>query len=419
MTRGALREAHAHIPAHGRAMSMLRAGDCLNKEELLDLLGRAGGTGWVLAAGARVNAWTDPRWPDRSELDRVQPDRPCCVMSFDHHSIAANTAAMRAAGMSEDEPDPPGGVICRDARTGTPTGLLLESAAMRVWHSAPEPGESERRAHVLAALKDLATHGFTEVHDLLSPAWLGPLLASLDADGLLPYGVRLYASWEELESQHAAATGPRGWERPRVRLAGAKCFADGTLNSRTAWMIEPYRDPLPGLPLGKPMMTAAELDSALALTRAKGLELAVHAIGDGAVRAVLDARERAGRESPPLRIEHCELIDRSDVVRFAELGVAASVQPCHLLADIEVLTRELPHRLHRVLPLRDLIDEGCAPGRGVWFGSDVPIVRPDPEDSIRAAVHRGRAEGGPVIALEQAITEVEAWRCFAPEESVR
>lgn len=428
LTPRPLREAHAHIPAHGRAMTMLQLGDCRDRAELLDRLRSqplspsTHPAPWLLGVGARVSAWPDPRWPAREELDHAAAGRPCAIMSFDHHCVAANTLALAAANIHDATADPPGGVIGRDPRSGTLTGLLLESAAMQVWHAAPEPTREQTKLHVLAALRALAAHGFVEVHDMLSPAALGPMLAELDAEGQLPMEVWLYAPIAELERQHAAAA---AWHSSKVRFAGAKAFADGTLNSRTAWMLSDYRNPLPGLPRGKPMMTPAELDDAIARTHALGVGLAVHAIGDGAVRAVLDARERAGDLSaaanpvPTLRIEHCELIDETDVPRFAALGVVASVQPCHLLCDIEILAQELPHRLDRVLPLRDLICAGCEPGRGLWFGSDVPIVRPDPQDSIQAAVHRTRANAPNVtpIAPSQSVTQEQAWMCFQPTAS--
>jgi len=167
------------------------------------------------------------------------------------------------------------------------------------------------------------------------------------------------------------------------------------------------------------MMTEAQLGEAMALTERMGIGLAVHAIGDGAVRAVLNAyegRDRRGAPSsfPRLRIEHAELIDEAEVPRFAKLGVVCSVQPCHLLYDIEALTRGQPGRLDRVLPLRELISAGCKPGELLWFGSDVPIVRPHPGDSIQAAVHRSREgmETTNAIAPNQAISEAEAWAAF-------
>ncbi|MEO0716499.1 MAG: amidohydrolase family protein, partial [Planctomycetota bacterium] len=115
------------------------------------------------------------------------------------------------------------------------------------------------------------------------------------------------------------------------------------------------------------------------------------------------------------RVEHAELLDESDVPRFAAMDVVCSVQPCHLLTDIEALRRLVPDRLDRVLPFRELIDAGCAPGELLWFGSDAPIVHPEPQDSIDAATLR-RRPGMPeadAIALGQALTESEAWAAFA------
>lgn len=424
-----LREAHAHIAQHGRATSMLRLDNCASREACLERVSAAAdaatGEGWILGAGLRVEAWADPRWPTAEELDKASRGRPCCLWSFDHHALVANTAAMRAAGISAASEDPPNGRIVRAGGRegrGKPTGLMLEGAAKVVWSAAPEPGPEERRAQVMAALADFRRCGFDEVHDLHAPLWLGPALAEIERAGELDMTVLLYAPLAEIER---AAEGRAAWESDRVRLAGAKLFADGTLNSRTAWMLSPYADPLEGMPRGQVMATPPEVEAALQRVARLGLGLAVHAIGDGAVRAVLDGYELFLRgdapshgakaaHGPMLRIEHAELIDEADVPRFAAMGVVASVQPCHLLTDIEVLRRVLPHRLERVLPLRELIDGGCRPGELLWFGSDAPIVRPEPEDSIQAAVHRRRTgmEERDGIALAQAISEAEAWACF-------
>ncbi len=364
---------------------------------------------WLLAHSARVEGWTDPLWPTRADLDRIAGSRPALILSFDYHAVLASTPVFRRLNLTDSSPDPQGGVIVRDD-AGTPTGLLLEAAAFNARNAIPEPSRSERELLVRTGLADLARHQFTEIHDLLAPNWLGPVLARLADTGELTQRVRVYVPLAEFDRALAAAP---DWQRQgKVELAGAKVFADGTLNSRTAWMLAPFSHPLPGHPCGTPLMTVVQLAQAMDQTAAAGLELAVHAIGDGAVRSVLDAVEsRAGRR-PRVRIEHAEIIDAADVPRFAELGVVCSVQPCHLLADIEVLGRELPQRLDRVLPLRDLERAGCKPGELLWFGSDVPIVRPDPDDSIRAAVHRRRCDDDLPIAPEQALNEPEAWSCF-------
>lgn len=421
-------EAHAHLAALGQSLELPDLAACRSVAECLDrvrreVARRAGpdGPAWVRFLGARPEGWREARWPTLAELDAAAPATPCVLLSFDFHAAVANSAAMAGAGLRPGVPVGDNGIVAADPR-GEPTGLLLEDAARAAWNAAPEPTLDQRERHLATALDRLAALGFVEVHDLLSQPWLGPLLARLERRAGLPIGVHLYPPLAEVE---AAAAGRAAWESRRVRLAGAKVFADGTINSRTALVLADYADPLPGFPRGRAMLAGAELDHALALTRSMGLGLAVHAIGDGAVRMVLDAVERArssagqarrnGRgPDAPIRIEHAELIDPADVPRFARLGVVASVQPCHLLADVEALRRYLPHRLDRVLPLRDLIDAGCRPGDGLRFGSDAPIVRPDPADSIRAAVHR-RREGAPeseAIAPAQRITEAEAWAAF-------
>ncbi len=430
MAPSGLREAHAHLAAHGREMSYLDLGDCADRREALERiarlareLDRSGEPGWLLASGLRPESWAGgAEWPTRDELDRICPARPCFVGAFDHHSCAVNSSALAAAGFADDSPDPAGGVLMRDVR-GRPTGVLLESAYGMARAAIPEPTRDQWKRYVKSAAEHLASLGFVEVHDLLTPPGLGSILAELHEEGALPIRVLLYRAWRELEDEVESA---RAYTRPGVRLAGAKLFADGTLNAGTAWMLHPYRHADPGLEFGKPLTSPAELDRAIALCAGAGLQLAVHAIGDAAVRAVLDARERTrgvlpGRDGaglPPLRVEHAEVIDRADVPRFAELGVVCSVQPCHLLYDVEALRRRCPDRLDRVLPLRELIDSGCTPGVDLWFGSDAPIVRPDPGDSIVAAVHRRRLPGSPggppcdPIAPEQAIGEDEAWACF-------
>jgi predicted amidohydrolase YtcJ len=368
--------------------------------------------------GARVEAWHGARWPTLAELDSAAGAACCVIRSFDHHAGVANSAALRAAGLRPGMRVPPNGEVVADAG-GRATGLLAEQAAWAAWSAAPEPTYEERIGHLRAGVEHLHRLGFIEVHDMFSQEWLGPGLARLEGDGALPVRVWLYAPVEA-----AGAFETRAWESERVRFAGLKAFADGTLNSRTALMLSPYEGSDGWR--GKAMMTEGELDAAMERAAGMGAGLAVHAIGDAAVRMVLDAWEARGRcaplaanGTPSLRVEHAELIDGADVPRFARLGVTCSVQPCHLLYDIEVLRRALPDRLERVLPLRELIDSGCRPGELLWFGSDAPVVPADPMDSVNAALRRrrdGMAERE-AIAWGQRIEAPEAWAAFCARES--
>lgn len=420
-----LRDAHLHLAEHGEALTCADLSRCASVDEALTVVATAAKEAapgqWVRAIKARVHGWREPRWPTAAELHEAAAGRPCVVRSFDHHALAASTLALEAAGIGAGTIEPEGGVIER--RAGEPTGLLLENACNLVWAAMPEPTLDQRRECLRAGLADLAAQGFVEVHDMLSRPWMPALLADLAASGdpgANAVRVWLYPRLEEAEEILETA---ETWERETVRLAGAKLFLDGTLNSRTAWMLEPYPDPIPGHPRGTPMMSAEALEAALSKCDILGLPAAMHAIGDGAVRAALDAIERVAPSTMGFRIEHCQFVDEADIPRFAHLGVVASLQPCHLLADVEALRRVTPHRMHRSFPLRDLIDSakdaGFSPEEIVWLGSDTPVVRPDPGDNLQAAVERRRAgaPAGEAIAPEQAITLEEALACMRSPEA--
>ncbi len=411
---GRLREAHCHLPNLGRSLSQLNVAEATSKAELLEMLANSAGKlaagAWLIAIGMRVEGWEKAQWPTRGELDAVSGGRPCVVRGFDYHSLAANSGALSAAGVNEGSSDPEAGVFCRDAG-GKLTGVCLEAAANHVWNAVPEPGEAEREVQVRAGLKHLAAIGFTEIDDLLTPPWLGAMLAKMSDAGELKMKVRLFPPVAELS---AAVGQAKSWTRENVILAGGKLFADGSLNSRTAWMLEPYADGHKGQECGLPNWSSTQLEDAVKECERFGLPLATHAIGDRAVREVLSAIERGSRKNVGHRIEHCEVTSKEDVPRFAKMGVVASVQPCHLLYDIEVLRRAAPDRLERVLPLREMIGSGCKPGELLIFGSDAPIVRADPRDSLQAAVCRRREGMGEdeAIGIGQAVTEAEAWRSF-------
>lgn len=416
-----MREAHAHLASLGQSLAMPSLESCRGLADCLERVRAAAAAAapgaFIRLHSARPEGWPEARWPGIAELDAASPGNPCVLMSFDHHAAAANTAALAAAAVAPGQRIEPNGIVVVDA-ANRPTGLLLEGAAYAVWGAAPDPTPTERRTQLRAALEHLHALGFSEVHDLHSQDWLGPELAAIERAGHLPMSVHLYPPAARLE---AAFAGRHTWESSRLKLAGGKLFADGTLNSRTAAMLADYRDPMPGMPRGQVMLDGTVLRDRLAAAAHLGLHLAVHAIGDAAVRFVLDAIDEVslGRRADGdrrHRIEHCELIDAADVPRFSRLGVVCSVQPCHLLSDVEALNRYLPHRLDRVLPLRELIDSGLRPGDDLIFGSDVPIVRADPGDSLQAAVHRRRtgALQTSAIAWSQRITETEARAAFGP-----
>lgn len=456
-----MREAHCHLLALGQALTTASLADCASMAECLQRIAQlaSGLTSeqssngaskrWIKMAQAHHNNWPEARWPTAAELDAAAGQHPCIIKSFDHHHAVCNSAALHAAGLVVGQTVPPLGRVVADA-AGTFTGELVEHAAWHIWQADGEPTPTERLSILRAACDHLAAFGYREAHDMLSQSWLPNDLTSLALQGHLPLKVLLYAEptiAEQLLSERTT------WH-PHVKLGGMKLFADGTLSARTAHMVHRYADPLPDASRGRCMTAPAAILATMQRCQSLGIGLAVHAIGDGAVKTVLDCAERARTATPAIpaipagaasgpkhgldacriRIEHAEIIDKPDVVRFAELRIDCSVQPCHLPWDIAVIRKHLPHRTERVMPLAELLAAGLVPGSlgadGLWagatpqeiaavpaglaFGSDAPIVGADPQDSLFAAVNR-RAPHQPTdeaLGLPQAVNLTQARQCF-------
>jgi len=282
------------------------------------------------------------------------------------------------------------------------------------YDAAPAPTRGEKLDTLRAAHDDLVAYGFAEVHEMMAQPELPSLVRELEERGEWTLATRLFATPDAFPElvRHFGAADPSS----RLRMGGLKLFLDGALNARTAHMLEPYDDPIPAYPCGASLIPPDELARHLAFCHAGHIDCAIHAIGDAAVRTALDAYEAMDDPTFTLRIEHAQFVHEADVPRFARMGVVASVQPCHLLTDIEPTLRLLPTRAHRAFPVRDLVESARAAGRDpaelVLFGSDTPVVSPDPADNIRGAVHRRRPDSE-ALAPDQAITLEESLELMA------
>jgi len=409
-----LRDAHLHLDEHGIELSCVNLASCISKSDSLAQIAIAAESkahdDWVRAVCGRVEAWNGDPWPTADELHAAAGGRPCVICSFDHHCVVASTRALEQADISRDTPDPEGGIIGR-TENGDPTGLLLEAACKPVYAAIPQPDDAQYLAAVRTAVNDLASRGFVEVHDMLGPQRLPGALLELEKMGELPLRVVMFVVRDRFDEMVRQS---QSWRSDRISVGGLKIFTDGTLNSTTAHMLTEYTHPMPDHPRGTPLMTRQQIDESIRHADSLGYPIAAHAIGDAAVRAVLDAIEAVAPRTTGQRIEHAQFVDTLDIPRFAQLGVIASLQPCHLLTDIEAINRLMPHRAARAFPLRNLVDAarkaGCDPAELIYLGSDTPVVEPSPQDNLQAAVHRTRAGGkSPVVAPEQAISEEEAW----------
>lgn len=335
--------------------------------------------GWVLGQGWDANSWNEP--PTRAALDGVQ-SVPVCLDSLDVHAAWVNSAALELAGISSDTPDPPGGRIVRDA-AGEPTGLLLENAVVLVRRVVPEPPPDLLADALLQAQREAHRLGVTGVHDVEE-------LAVLDAFRRLEQEERLalrvlfhppVAALPALIMDGVRSGTGSAW----ITSGGVKLFLDGSLGSRTAWMLEPYvgsRD------RGMPLTSEEEAATALRLAAAHGISATVHAIGDAAVRRALDLLEPLPRAALPHRIEHFQCVHEADLGRAARAGIVLSMQPAHLLVDIPLAERHWGRRGRGAYAFGTL----AALGSQLAFGSDAPVAPLDPRPGVFAAMDR-RAPG--------------------------
>ena len=344
---------------------------------------------WVMGAGWYNDAWPKPAFPTRGRLDRATGGRPAYLRRKDGHSAWVSSAALRIAGIDRATEDPPGGRIDRD-KSGEPAGILRETAMHLVSELVPRSSEAQLDEAMARALADLAGLGLTGVHSMDSARGFGSW-QRLRARGRLP--VRITYNLPLTDLPHAERMGVRsGWGDEWIRIWGVKAFLDGSLGSRTAEMLDGS---------GTPRLSQADLIDLIERCARAELNVCLHAIGDGAVRRALDAlaphREAWRRWRP--RIEHAQCVNPKDVKRFARIGVIASMQPIHAVADRDLADQHWPDVTAHSYAWGAL---GAA-GARLAFGSDAPVETADPLAGIEAAtVWRRKASWHPELAVSRA-----------------
>ncbi len=331
--------------------------------------------GWILGHGWDANGWAER--PDRYALDRVHAN-PVCLDSVDVHAAWVNSAALAVARITRDTPDPPGGRIVRDA-AGEPTGLLLERAVELVTRVIPPPSDEILDEALREAQAEAHRLGVTGIHDVEDErAWAG--FRRLEEAGDLELRVLFHppvATLPDLIRRGQRSGAGSRW----LGMGGVKLFLDGSLGSRTAWMLEPYEG---SRDRGMPVAGEQAAAEAMRLAAGHGIAVTAHAIGDAAVRQALDLLERLPRVALPHRIEHFQCVHPDDLARASAAGIVASMQPAHLLTDIPLVDRHWGRRGRGAYAFRSLLDRGTA----VVFGSDVPVASVDPREGVYAAMER-------------------------------
>lgn len=369
---------------------------------------------WILGGRWSVESWTSPEQPTKEWVDAVTGDRPLYLPRMDGHSALVNSAALKRAGITKDgPPDPEGGVIDRDPKTGAPTGILRESAMGLVARLIPQLSLDDRLGALNLATNEALRHGITTVCDIPSFSDLNVYSTLGTHLGVFKVRMFLYPTAEdwnraaELVSDFPAA---EMW----LEVRGLKMYVDGTLGSRTAYMHEPFLNNEPGRAewrgLLREGMTAGLMERNAMAAQRHGLQAIAHVIGDEANRLLLDAFEKA---SPNVRAarwrsEHTQHVLPQDIARFGELGVIASMQPYHKADDGRYAEEYIgEERCRSSYAYKSLLDAGAV----VAFGSDWPVVSLNPFLGIEAAV-TGRTLDGKQWQTQENLTVGEALRCY-------
>ena len=371
---------------------------------------------WVLGRGWDQNDWPGRAWPDAERLEQAVPGRPAAMTRVDGHALWVNRSALAAAGITAATPDPSGGRIHRDA-AGRPTGVLIDRAMELVENVIPAPSARAVEQALADAAQQLVALGLTGVHDMDADApgygsgW--NRMRALAKQGNFPLRISAFASLGSPLHREILDGGPI--EDGRLRAIGVKLYMDGALGSRGARLSAPYTDEPKSSGLWLTELT--EVGAQARQATDAGLETAIHAIGDAGIRAALEVarltRTTATNRGPQrFRIEHAQIVDLSDVPRFKELGVIASMQPTHATSDMPwAEDRVGPERIRGAYAWRAFL----AAGVPLAFGSDFPIESPDPRLGLYAAVTRQDRSGMPPGGWlpEQRLTLAEALAAFS------
>ena len=376
---------------------------------------------WILGQGWNESDWPEHVMPRRDHLDAVAPAHPVALWRCDLHLVAVNSRALALAGIDQKTPDPPDGVIEKDA-SGQPTGILRELAPNLIKAVIPAPEADALVAAMQDGITHLHTLGLTGLHDVRLMGGLEGAPA-LKAWQLLNernnLDLRCWVSLAGERLEEAIALGLRtGLGDERLHIGHLKYFADGGMGARTAWMLEPYLDAEYGMPLG----SMAQLAKKISAAEEAGLAVMVHAIGDRANREIIAVLEqlaelRHQKQEPSFmppalshRIEHAQMIRSEDIQRLARLKVAVCVQPHNMILDINMIDESVGPLGRYTYAYKEMIDAGIP----VLLSSDAPVCDPSPLVGIHAAVTRQRRDGTPAGGWypEQRISVADALRGY-------
>lgn len=407
-------DAHCHLAEGGRAKLEVDLVGTKSVEEMKERIAartRTAAAGeWIIGRGWDHTLWKSQQLPTKQDLDLVTNGHPAFFVRVDGHIAVANSAALKIAGLNRNSKDLPGGHADRDAQ-GELTGIVREQTKDAFYKVIPPPSAAQRRQAIQLVLAEAAEWGLTSAQD--NSDWEDFLTYDeLDREGKLTLRI---AEWLRFNNPVSVLKRQREHNPsadPMLHTTQLKGFMDGSLGSRTAALLQPYSDD-PGNS-GLPQYEQAELTKMAVERAAAGFQMGFHAIGDRGVNMALNAFEAAlneakrshfstpaGAQSPldfRLRIEHAQVVSPPDIPRFRELGVIASMQPNHLLTDMNWAESRIgPERAQTSYAWSTFLK---STGQ-LAFGTDYPVEPLTPFRGLYAAVTRMNEAGTKSYSPEQ------------------
>ncbi|MDP1930653.1 MAG: amidohydrolase family protein [Gammaproteobacteria bacterium] len=409
-------DAHGHILSYG--LSLLRVdltGTATEQEavqRIVEFQRLNGSLDWIQGRGWNQVLWDSNEFPTAQSLDEFFGDTPVWLSRVDGHAGWANSAAMTISGVDILTEDPDGGQIIRDAE-GRPTGVFVDNAMDLITAKIPRLGIEEEKLALSRAMLALAAHGLTSVHDAGVSAQTVQAYKELLLEGPLPIRVNAMLGVGDPQLDALLAAGPFASADNTFIINSIKLSADGALGSRGAALIEDYSD-MPGH-RGLLLLQPEQLHSYMQSAMNAGFQVNVHAIGDDANRLVLDnfaaLIPQTGTRDKRHRVEHAQVLQYQDILRFAELGVIPSMQATHATSDKNMAQDRLGEiRVLGAYAWRKLLDSGAI----IANGSDFPVESPNPFYGLHAAITRQDHQNQPPEGWfpEERMTASEALASF-------
>jgi predicted amidohydrolase YtcJ len=398
-------DTHIHVADFGRLLTWIDLNDAASIKEMQESLSqrvaKAPKGKWLLGRGWNQTCFAEKRLPTRFDLDVVSPDNPVIFYHQNGQVCLVNSNALELAGVTRQTAAPAGGAIDLDAETGELTGVLRDNATNLIWKVIPEPSEEELVEAAGLACEKIVEAGVTSVHWMVLSETELSIIQSLLARDRLPLRVYVIIPLNLLDAAMGGSA---------LKVDGVEISADGYLAAKTAALTQPYLDGSEAS--GKLLCTQDELNAAAAKILQMGFQLVIHAMGDKAVDAALNAIKQASKKAPSRknarsRIEQAAVLNKELISRLKEQEVIVSVQPCVVASEFSVYsaTEKLgAERARWLFPIKTLLKEGVR----VVSGSDCPMEPLSPLLGVQAAVTRE-------VFPEERVTVEEALRMYTTD----